>query len=107
LIYGAARATTQTNTGSAVDTVNYKGMGTIVVDVGSPINGSSAYTNIVTIQRAAATTGTWATVSSVTNTAADVDEIAYEFGKGGRYIRAVVTTINDAGPVSVTLNSFK
>jgi len=107
LLYGAARSATQTNTGSAVDTINYKGFGTIVVDVGTPLNGSSAYTNVVTIQHGATSTGSWTTVSAVTNTAADVDEIAYQFGKGGRYIRAVVTTVNDAGPASVTLNAFK
>lgn len=107
LTVGAARGAAQSITGSAVDTINYKGFGTIVVDVGTPLNGSAAYTNVVTIQHGVASTGAWTTVSSVTNTAADVDEISYEFGKGGRYIRALVSTTNDAGPVSVTLNAFK
>ena len=104
---GAARAATQTNTGSGVDTINYKGFGTIVVDVGTPLNGSTAYTNVFTLQHGVASTGAWTTVTAVTNTAADVDEISYQFGKGGRYIRGIVTTINDAGPVSATINAYK
>jgi len=107
-----ARAALQTITGSAVDTVNYKGNGTIVVSIGAPVNGATNFSGLVTIQAAANSTGTYAAVTNCTatatgNAAGAVTEIPYEFGKGGRYIRAVYTTTNDVAPVAVTLNAFR
>ena len=113
LIKLTPRTALQTITGSAVDTMTYKGYGTIVVSIGAPLTGSTNFSGIVTIQRAAASTGTWATVTNVTgtvthtgNAVAAVTRLPYEFGVGGRYIRAVFTTTNDAADVCVTVNSF-
>jgi len=104
----------QTVTGSAVDTIDCKGYGTLVVSMGAPMQGNTNYIGVVVIQRAAASTGTWATVTNTTgtvthtgNTTGAVTRLPYEFGAGGRYIRAVFTTTNDAAGACVTLNSFK
>jgi hypothetical protein len=117
LVVGTPRAALQTITGSAVDTVNYKGFGTVVVSIGAPVNSATNFAATVTIQHAAASTGTYVTVTNSAgsaliatasgNAAGAVTRLPYEFGKGGRYIRAVVTTTNDAAAVAVTLNSFK
>ena len=113
LIALTPRTALQTITGSAVDTMTYKGYGTIVVSIGTPLTGATNFSGTVSIQRAAASTGTWATVTNLTgtvtatgNTAGAVTRLPYEFGVGGRYIRAVFTTTNDAAPVCVTVNSF-
>jgi len=107
------RTALQTITGSAVDTITYKGYGTIIVSIGTPLTGATNFSGTVSVQRAAASTGTWATVTNLTgtvtatgNTAGAVTRLPYEFGVGGRYIRAVFTTTNDAAPVCVTVNSF-
>jgi len=114
LIRLTPRSALQTITGSAVDTMDYKGYGAIIVSIGAPLNGATNFSGTVTIQRAAASTGTWATVTNTTGTVthsgnadAAVTRLPYEFGTGGRYIRAVFTTTNDAADVAVTVNSFK
>lgn len=114
LIYDAPRTDLQTITGPAVDTMDFKGYGTIVVSIGAPLTGSTNFSGIVYIQRAAASTGTWATVTNTTgtvahsgNAAAAITRLPYEFGVGGRYIRAVFTTTNDAAGACVIINSFK
>jgi hypothetical protein len=112
LVRDKARAALQTITGAAVDTVNYKGNGTIVASIGAPVLGATNFVGTVSIQSAAASTGTWAAVSGKTATltgdsAGATTEIPYEFGAGHRYIRAVFTTTNDASSVGVTLNSYK
>lgn len=113
LIQLVSRTALQTITGAAVDTIDYKGYGTIVVSIGAPLNGATNFSGIVYIQRAAASTGTYATVTNLTgtvthtgNAAAAVTRLPYEFGVGGRYIRAIFTTTNDAADVCVTVNSF-
>ena len=113
LIALTPRTALQTITGSAVDTMTYKGYGTIIVSIGTPLTGATNFSGTVSVQRAAASTGTWATVTNLTgtvtatgNTAGAVTRLPYEFGVGGRYIRAVFTTTNDAAPVCVTVNSF-
>lgn len=112
LVFDKARAAAQTITGSSVDTINYKSFGCIVVSLGAGTLGATNYTAAVQIQSAAASTGTWANVSGKTATltgssAGAVTVIPYEFGKGHRYLRAVVTTTNDVGPVAATIHSFK
>lgn len=102
----------QTITGSAVDTINCKGNGTIVVSIGTPLQSRTNFIGIATIQSAATSTGTWAAVTNMTVTHSGcvtgaVTRLPYEFGKGNRYIRAVFTTTNDAAGACVTLNSFK
>jgi len=113
LIVLTPRTALQTITGSAVDTITYKGYGTIIVSIGTPLTGATNFSGVVSIQRAAASTGTWATVTNLTgtvtatgNTAGAATRLPYEFGVGGRYIRAVFTTTNDAAAVCVTVNSF-
>lgn len=101
-----------TNTGSYVDTINYKGTGCIVVSLGAGIQGSTSYTGTVYIQSAATSGGEYANVAGKTATITGTDSgavtvIPWEFGKGNRYLRAVFTTENDVGPVSATIHSFK
>jgi len=112
LIYDKARTAAQVITGDAVATAKYKGFGTLVVSIGAPSLGATNFSGVVTIQSAAASTGTWANVSGKTatatgNAAGAVTEIPYELGAGKPYIRAVFTTTNDVAPVAVTINAFK
>ena len=102
----------QTITGPAVDTINCKGNGTIVASIGKPLQSNTNFIGTLVIQSSATGTSSWSAVSnkSVTvtgNATGTVNRIAYEFGAGARYIRAVFTTTNDAAGVCVTLNSFK
>jgi hypothetical protein len=112
LVFDKARAAAQTITGSAVDTINYKGFGSVVVSLGTPVLGATNYLASVQIQSSANGSTSWANVSGKTatltgNAAGAVTVIPWEFGAGNRYLRPVVTTTNDVGSVAITIHSFK
>jgi hypothetical protein len=111
-----ATAPGYTITGSAVDTIDYKGFGTVVVSVGVTANTNriESFTNIVTIQKGTTSTGAWTTVTAVTNvyvtntaTYTRSAELPIDLGAGGRYLRGTVTNKNDAAPVAVWINAPK
>jgi len=111
LTYGAARAD-QTITGSAVDKAGYKGNSTLWIQSGAPLNGSSAYTNLVTFQHATASTGTFVTVTNLAGTAAVFtftgasaknESYQIDLAKLHKYMRVVAVQKNGAGSVDVTL----
>jgi hypothetical protein len=111
LVHGKIPTALQTINSPAVDKMPFTGVANIVVAVAPPVKGATNYTAAVQIQHATASTGTWSNVTgrtaTVTGASGGIATIPYDMTGGNRYLRAVVTTTNDVGAVSITVNSFK
>jgi hypothetical protein len=90
----------------------YKGNAAFLFELGNPINESTAFTNVVTIQHSANGSTGWTTVTNlagtamvVTDTGADgqTTTLACDLSRLRKYIRAVSVQQNDVAPVGVTL----